>query len=237
MKDISETESMNEQELNALKYDEAIIYDKRTYYQYYLSLMKRKNIIIFTFFQNDDYNVLIIKISLFLVSISLYLAVNGFFFYDKSMHDIYIYKGKFIIIQQIPKIMYTFIISFVIRQTLSLLSLSEKNLLEIKQEKKLKKAVEISQSNHECLNKKIIIFYVLGILLMLFFWYFMTCFCAIYSNTQIILIKDSSFSFLASLLYPFAIHLLPGIFRISALRAKKKDKECIFNIGNIIALL
>ena len=58
MKDISETESMNEQELNALKYDEAIIYDKRTYYQYYLSLMKRKNIIIFTFFQNDDYNVL-----------------------------------------------------------------------------------------------------------------------------------------------------------------------------------
>ena len=229
-------EPMTELELNLLKYEEAFKYDKRTYCQYYISLIKRKNIILFTFFQNNDYNILIIKISLFLVTISLYFVVNGFFFSDDSMHDVYVYKGKFIFVKHIAKILYTFVIVVVIRQTLNLLSLSEKNLLELKQEKKLKSAVEKSKSIQDCLKIKIIIFYILGIILMLFFWYFITCFCAIYSNTQIILIENTAFSFLASLFYLFTINLLPGIFRMYSLKSAKKDKECFYNTGIIIAL-
>ena len=57
--------SYNDYEINNLDYSKAIIYDNRTYCQYYLSLIKIKHIFIFTFFYNKDYNSKIIKIYIF----------------------------------------------------------------------------------------------------------------------------------------------------------------------------
>ena len=56
----------NNVELNDLSYNEAIIYDKRTFCQFYSSLIKEKHNFIFTFFNKDDYNPGIIKIDLLL---------------------------------------------------------------------------------------------------------------------------------------------------------------------------
>ena len=57
--------SYNDKELNNLNYELAKKYDKRTYFQYYLSLLKTKHPILFTFFINNDYNLIIIKIDFF----------------------------------------------------------------------------------------------------------------------------------------------------------------------------
>ena len=51
-------------ELNELSYDLALTHDKRTFCQYYNSLLKTKHNLIFSFFNNDDYNPKIIKIDL-----------------------------------------------------------------------------------------------------------------------------------------------------------------------------
>ena len=73
---------------------------------------------------------------------------------------------------------------------------------------------------------------------MLFFWYFISCFCAVYSNTQTILFKDTIVSFGLSMLYPFGLNLLPGLARIpSSLRAEKKDKKCLYYLNQILALI
>ena len=69
----------------------------------------------------------------------------------------------------------------------------------------------------------------------MFFWYFISCFCGVYKNTQIILIKDTLISFGMTMIYPFGLNLIPGIFRISALRAKKQDKDCIYKLSEIIS--
>ena len=69
------------------------------------------------------------------------------------------------------------------------------------------------------------------------FWYFITCFCAVYANTQIILIKDILISYGISMIYPFLINLVPGIFRIRSLKASKKDKEFVYRIGNLVAII
>ena len=39
------------------------------------------------------------------------------------------------------------------------------------------------------------------------------------------------------MLYPFGLNLLPGILRIPALRAQKKDKKCLYKISTIVALI
>ena len=58
-------------EMNSLDYEEALRIDKRTYCQYYLSLLRTKHILIFTFFQINDYNSQAIKIYIFFFSILL----------------------------------------------------------------------------------------------------------------------------------------------------------------------
>ena len=55
--------------------------------------------------------------------------------------------------------------------------------------------------------------------------------CSVYTNTQIHLIKDTIISFGLSLLYPLGICLLPGIFRLPALRTPKKIKNVYINLA------
>ena len=198
--------------------------------------IKKKHLILFTFLPAEDYNLLTIKISLFIISFSLYFTINGFFFTDKSMHNVYEHNGAFKFIYQIPQILYSTIVSALINLILKKLSLSENNILEIKKEHNEEIAKKKFKQIENCLKIKFIIFFILCLLFMLFFWYFITCFCSVYKNTQIILIKDTMISFGISMLYPFGLNLLPGILRIPALRAKT-DKKLLYKISLIIALI
>ena len=153
------------------------------------------------------------------------------------MHKIHEDNGAFNIIYQIPQILYSSIVSAIINMILKMLSLSEKNILLIKQEKDINLAFKKSKSIEKCITIKFIIFFILSISFLIFFWYFISCFCAVYTNTQIILIKDTLVSFGLSMLYPFGLNLLPGFFRMPALRAKNKDRKCLYKISGLVALI
>ena len=227
----------NDQELNTLEYNLAIKIDKRTYFQYYWSLLKKKHPILFTFCPNNDYNLTSIKLSLFILSFSLYFTINAFFFTDDTMHKIYINKGSLNLLFQIPQILYSTVITSVINIIMKKLSLSELIILSLKKEKNVLYATNKSKKIIKQILIKFIIFFILSIILNLFFWYYISCFCAVYVNTQFLLIKDTLFSFFLSMIYPFGLNLLPGIFRFPALRAKNKDKVCLYKISCLLALL
>ena len=76
-----------------------------------------------------------------------------------------------------------------------------------------------------------ILFFVCAFVILSFFWYYITCFCCIYINTQIHLIKDTIISLITSLIIPFFIILIPGIFRILALRMKK---PCLYKFSSFL---
>ena len=86
------------------------------------------------------------------------------------------------------------------------------------------------------LKIKLIIFFVLSSLLMIFFWYFISCFCGVYINTQTILIKDTLMSYGSSLIFPFILSLIPGCFRIPSLRSKKNLK-LLYKISWLLNLI
>ena len=73
-------------------------------------------------------------------------------------------------------------------------------------------------------------------MLLIVFWYYVGCFCAVYKNTQIHLISDTLISFSTSLLYPFVLYLLPGIFRIKSLKNNEGNTETMYKISKIIQL-
>ena len=228
---------LKDEELMDLDYEEAIIADKRTYWQLYFSLIKKDQLILFTFFRKDDYNLPQIKILLFIVSFAFFFAVNGFFFTDETMDNIYEVNGAFDIIFQIPQILYSTIITSVISIILQKLSISEDQILEMKKEKDLVKSKEKANKILKNLKLKLTLFLVFSFIFMLFFAYFISCFCAVYENTQLILIQDTLISFGTSLLYPFGFKLLPGLFRIPALRAKNKNKKLLYKISKLVNLI
>ena len=233
----SQIKDLNDEELNNLEYELAIVIDKRNYFQYYYSLLKKKQLLLFAFYPSKDYNLVAVKISLLLLSFSLYFAVNGFFFTDDTMNKIYEDKGTYDILYQIPIMLYSTIISSIINMLLKTLSLSQRQILSIKLEKDFLEAQKKSKNIKKYLQIKLGIFFIFSLLLMIFFWYFISCFCAVYKNTQLILIEDTLLSFALSMIYPFGLNFLPGIFRISALRAPKKDKKCLYKISGLIALI
>ena len=153
------------------------------------------------------------------------------------MHKIYEKKGIFSIIIQLPQIFYSTIISVFINMILKMLALSEKDILVLKKIRNKKKALEKSGEIYSNLMIKFNLFFFIALFLLIFFWYYVSAFCAVYRNTQIILITNTFSSFILSLIYPFALNLLPGIFRIPALKSRQNNKEFLYTIGNIIALL
>ena len=220
-----------------MKYNDALSYDKRTYFQYYWSLLKIKQIIIFTFFPVKDYNSFIIKFSLFCFSFLLSYSVNALFFNEPTMHKIYIDKGSYNFIYHIPQIIYSTIISKIINTLLKLLSLSQRNIIEIKNEKKINQIIIKKQKAIKCLKIKFILFYIISLIFLFFFWYYLSCFCAVYKNTQYQLLEDTLFSYVLSLLYPFGLSLFPGIFRIPSLKDKKNNKECMYRMSKIFQII
>ena len=92
-------------ELNDLEYEVAIKYDKRTYIQYYISLLKG-NHLLFKVFNSKDYNSRMIKIYLIFYNFSLCYTVNALFFNDENLHKIYLDEGEFNFIYQLPQIIY-----------------------------------------------------------------------------------------------------------------------------------
>ena len=234
---LNEYKGLRDVEMNDLDYEIAIVVDKRTYWQLYISLIKKDHLIIFTFFNRNDYNLTNIKIILFIVSFALFFAINAFFFTDETMNNIYEDNGVFNFIFQIPQIIYSSLISSLINIILQKLSISEEQILDMKKEKDKKKAKKMANNIRKNLKLKLIIFLVLCSVLILVFWYFISCFCSVYTNTQLILIQDTLISFLTSMIYPFIFKLFPGMFRIPALRAKNRDKKCKYKIGQILNLI
>ena len=222
-------------ELNYSSYEEALMMDKRTYIQYYLSLLRTNHLVIFCFFPQNDYNSQIIKIFLFFFFFSVHFTVNALFFNDDTMHVIYKDEGKFNFIYQIPQIIYSALISGVINTIIKRLSLSSGDIIELKKEKNVEK---IKEKEKEVLNKlriKFILFFILVFIILVTFWYYITCFCGVYINTKLHLIKDTVISFVLSLLYPFGIYLIPGLFRIPSLKAK--NKACMYKLSKILQMI
>ena len=227
----------NEDEINTLEFHLALLFDKRSYCQYYISLLRTKHNFIFSFCHNNDYNSKIIKIDLFFIGFTIYYTVNALFYSEGTLHNIYVSNGSFNIEYQLPKIVYSSLISMVLNTVLKLLALSNSGILEFKQNKS---KIDVNERGEELKNKlriKFLLFFTISFIFLLFFWYYISMFGAIYRNTQLHLLKDTLVSFALSLLYPFGIYLIPGFFRIPALSEPKKKRQCLYRISRLLQIL
>jgi len=170
----------------------------------------------------------VVKIDLFSFILIFYLTTNALFFNDSTMHKIYKDKGEFNLEYQIPQIVYSTLIASGINTVINYFALTENNIISLKSIK----SVVIFKRKKRFIIYKVFIYFIISFLLLLFFSFYLFCFCFIYENTKIHLIKDTVISFVLDLIYPIFFCLIPGIFRIIAL--KRKGKKCLYKFSQII---
>ena len=243
---IFENKIMNDNEINLLEYEQAREKDKRTFCQYYFSLLRTKHILIlkyfkkikflcfyliFTFLQNQDYNSLSIKIYILFFTLAINYVISAMFYSDETMHKINVDKGSFDLTYQLPIMIYSLLISTIIKVVINNLGLYEEDILLFKKSKN-KNLLEQQKVLFK-IKCKIVLFYIITYILLFFFWIFLGCFCAVYKNTQIHLLIDVTSSFGLSFISPFIINLFPGIFRIPSLIGKIK-RPYLFKFSQIL---
>ena len=111
---------------------------------------------------------------------------------------------------------------------------TQENIVALKQEKDKKFLGQKHKKLLRVLKCKFVSFFIFSLIVLVFLWYYITCFCGIYINSQFHLIKDSMISLITSLLIPFVLYIIPGIFRISALRAEKPTRKFLYNFSSFL---
>ena len=238
VKEVQYNKPDTDYELNWLSYEEAQKYDKRTKCDYYGSLIRAKQLFIFTFCSFNDYNSGVIKKFMFFLPFALHYTLNALFFNESNIHQIYEDEAKFNFGYQLPYIISSAIAATVtLRLMLQFLILTDKDVLEVKLQPTKILAVNLKEKKLKCMKIKFAIFFVLNFVLLGLFWYYLTCFNAVYKNTQIYLIENSFISFGFSLVYPFIINIIPVIIRMNSLHSVKKDQKCLYKASQIIQLI
>ena len=166
--------------------------------------------------------------------------MSGLFFVHETMHRKYTEGENFTFVQKIPQLLFTLIVAHILEVILCFLSMTDTQIyviknLSIKEKKEGEKILDIL----DCIKRKIVTFFVFTFILFLFFWYFISAFCAVYQNTQKIFLRDAMISYATSLLDPFFIYGVTSLLRCISLTKICKKKccgRCMYNISDIIPI-
>ena len=234
--EVKKSQKLSDFELSELEYKEATKLDKRNLCETYWARLKREHLIIFTFFNYNDFNLVSVKISRFVFLVVGDMAFNVFFFTDDSMHKLYLNYGKYDFVQQVPQMVYSIFLSQIIEIFLCYLSMTDKYIYELKSNLQKGKYNQNLKSLVKNIRVKLNFFFAFTFLFLIGYWYIISVFCAVYRNTQLIFFKDSVYSFGMGLVYPLFFYFISAIFRICSLRDKQKNSECLYKFSDVIPL-
>ena len=225
---------LEDEELNSASFDIALKQDIRTYIQYYWSLLKMKQLFIFTFYTYKDHNLRIAKIALFILFISFYFAFTALFFNDSIMRSIYIYKGNTDAAIHIPNIVLSSICCIIMNFIVKFVSLSDRDINKVNCERNPETKMALIEKAKRNLHIKLyIMFFVSGALITLC-WYYVAAFCAVFKNSQGHYFINLLISFIVCNIWPCVTSLIPPIFRIKSLSI---GSSCMYKFSQIIAYI
>ena len=153
------------------------------------------------------------------------------------MHHLYVNSGEYSFVQQLPQIILSLVVGHILEVILCSLSMTDSAVYEIKGLSKVEKSGEKILDILDKMRNKLVAFFVFTFLLFLFYWYFISAFCAVYQNTQKIFLRDSMISFVTSMIDPFIIYGVTMILRaLSLSKCCKKKCGCIYKISDLIPI-
>ena len=215
-----------------LDYEEAIIYDKRSYLRMYWGFLVDSQIILGTFFTDNNLDLFVIKLSFLVFTFQISFFLNALFYTDEYISDAYHNDGVLDFLSGLPKSIYSFLATLITTNLLRMLSSSKSELMRaIKRNGRFQNFVYIINIKLAKLRKKLIIYFILVFLLESFFLYYVTTFCAVYRYSQKYWFLGCLESFGMDSLVALIICIFLTLFRYISIKAHIK---CFFILANII---
>ena len=223
-------------ELNELPFDKALKKDKRNFCVYYCNILAVSHIILNLFFRQSDYNLFVVKLGLLFMTFPINLTFNSFFFtnekikinYVKSVEDISTFWSN------ISNTVYSSILSSTFLIILKFISLTHNSIRALRKMKNVELAKKKSVCLLRCIKLRIFIYYILSFAFLIIFGFYVLCFCTIFENTQLILVRSTFTSWLISLLYPFIICFITSLFRSLSFTCESK---CLYIVKQLLQML
>ena len=229
-----EDELMTEEDLNSASFDIACKVDKRGYLRLYWSLLKLKQLFIFTFYTSTDHNLRIVKIALFILFVAFYFAFTALFFNDDIMRAIYTYKGNTDAAVHVPNVILSSICCIIMNFIVRFISLSERDYSKINNENDPGKKKELIETTQKILKIKLLILFALSGALIGLCWYYVSAFCAVFKNSQGHYFVNVLVAFIVCNLWPCVTSLISPILRRNGL---KNNNPCMYKVSQIISYI
>ena len=225
----------NDDELNELPFEKSNR-DHRSFCAYYISILKFSHIILNVFLRRDDYNLFVVKLGLLLMTFPINLTFNIFFYtnkkiklsYIKSMDDISAFWNN------ISNTILSSVLAMTLLIILKLICLTHNSVKFLRKIRDVGYAKKKSVCVLRCIKIRVSIYFILSLSFLIIFGFYNLCFCAVFENTQVELIKSTFTSWLISLTYPFIICFFTACFRSLALKFKNR---CLYAVKMLMQLL
>ena len=225
--------SKTDEDLQDMEYEEAILYDKRSFLRMYWAFLIDTQIILGTFCTDSYLNLFVIKLSFFIFNFQIMFFLNAFFYTDEYISDAYHNDGVLDFVSGLPKSIYSFIATLITTNLLRMLSNSKSELKKlIREKRKNKNYINLIDIKLKRLRIKLIIYFIFVFLLGLLFFYYVTSFCAVYRYSQKYWFLGCLQSFGIDSFVAISICIILALFRYIAI---KKHIKCFYYTTNLIS--
>ena len=226
-----------ETDLNDLDFDDALKKDERGFCEYFCDSVIEKQKIVNTFFLNEPLRPRSIKIILFILILILYFVINGLFFSEDYISEIYHLEAQDSFFSFVPRsinrFIYSALVSYVISFIIDCFFPEEKKIKGIfnrEKENIVNLKFEIGKFIKK-IKKRYISFIIFVYLISLFFLFYLLCFNYVYPNTQIEWIKSSIMLMIIMELVAMLASLAETLLRFVGLMLKS---EKIFRLSKLL---
>ena len=215
-------------DLDELEYDDAVKKDKRKFCEYFYEKIKNNQIILDTFYAYDPLRPRPIKIMLFILEIDLFFLVNGLFFNEEYVSEVFNLKepDKFFsfVPRSIDRFFYTTLVGVIVGYVVDFFFIEEKKLKKLFLREKdniivLKYETTLIIKDIQKRNKW---FIVLSFFIIFISLYYIFCFNSIYPHMANEWIKSSIMIFFIMQILSALACFLEAIMRFISFRCKSE---------------
>ena len=215
-------------ELDDMDYDDAIKNDKRKFFEFYWERLKDKQMILNTFLQDEFLKPRTTKILLLLLNIELYFVVNGLFYNEKYISDLFNSNEKETFFsffsRSIERFLYSTIVGVFIESLIGFIFLEEKKIkkLLIREKENFEKLKYEIFKVIKSIKRRYIIFTIICFVIAIISWYYVNCFNNVYPGIKIEWIKSSIVIIIIIQLLPIFTSLIQTILRFLSFKCKSE---------------
>ena len=231
--------------LNIYNFKEAIQHDKRSLFTIYYIFLIAKQVIMHAFFYRSPIEPLSIRLSLLKFMLGCDLALNAIFYTDDKVSERYKSAKSaisFAFTNNLSVILLSILIGYsmfiflgnlnnstnqirnLFREEEEKIKNNKKYVVSLPRKKEIICEVKRIMRNYKI---KVIIFYIIEFVCMIFFWYYVTIFCNIYKKTQLSWLLDCLLTIIIRIVIDFLLNLILALLYILSIGLKS---NCLYRV-------